>query len=250
MPRTRPKKIITWRYDDGAGTTMEIPVYQVTKHDGIWLRVEIPALDIREECSDINLLRERVFDRDQEPAGHQVGAVSPDQRHEYCLESRRLRRGDAHQPDTESRDPRPGSPDRDRDAARRLAVLPPAGTRLADPGGARRRGRRSRRRPAAGHQSRVPDTRENRQALVELGRAFVRLGRRLCDRLHPEQVEAAVAQLLRRRRSPACRHRRHLQKPARRKESRRVRSEETADRGDGPRLHRSHGACCPFCNSA
>ena len=49
MPQRRPKKILTWRYDDGAGTTMEIPVYQVTKYDGIWLRVVLPELDIREE---------------------------------------------------------------------------------------------------------------------------------------------------------------------------------------------------------
>src|SRR5205823_4395951 len=48
-------------YDDGAGTTMDIPVYQVTRYDGIWLRVAIPALDIREENSDINVLCEKVF---------------------------------------------------------------------------------------------------------------------------------------------------------------------------------------------
>src|SRR5262249_31122524 len=41
--------------------------------------------------------------------------------------------------------------------------------------------------------SRVPDTRENRQALVDLGHAFSRLGRGLCDRLRPPGGGAGMA---------------------------------------------------------
>src|SRR5438105_1690715 len=60
MRGRRPKKLLAWRYDDGAGMTMDIPVYQVTNHGEISLRVDIPALDLREEQSDINVLREKV----------------------------------------------------------------------------------------------------------------------------------------------------------------------------------------------
>ena len=62
MPRRRPKKIITWRYDDGAGTTMDIPVYQVIEPRRDLAPGRHPrALVSARRCSDINVLREKVF---------------------------------------------------------------------------------------------------------------------------------------------------------------------------------------------
>jgi hypothetical protein len=196
MSKRRPKKIITWRYDDGAGTTMEIPVYQVTDHQGVWLRVDIPELDIREENSDINLLREKVtaaikgrlflkwepflqisvsstaWDLDDFVAATQV---NPTLSFEINVQVARIEIGT--RPDgsqcyrTPGMDPRirewPGAVGDGADDDQRREV-----------------------------RSRVADTAGNRQAMVDLGRAFVRLGRQLCDRLHPQRVEEAMAQLM------------------------------------------------------
>jgi hypothetical protein len=196
MPRRRPRKIIIWRYDDDAGTTMDIPVYQLTGHDGIWLRVNIPELDIREENSDINLLRERVFaaikDRlvlKWEPclqisvSGRawslddfaEAMQINPSLSCE--IEVRVSRIEIATRPDGSQCYREPGLDSRIHEG------LPGPGDGIVDD-------------EQQDTRSRVPDTRENRQALVELGHAFVRLGRELCDRLGPDQVNAAVSRLL------------------------------------------------------
>ena len=196
MPRRRPKKIITWRYDDGAGTTMEIPVYQVTKSDGIWLRVDIPGLDIREENSDINVLREKVFAAIKgrlvlkwEPflqitvtgtawnLDDFVGASQINPNLSYDIEIQVARIEIATRPDGSQCYREPG-----RDS-RICEGLPGLGDGADDD---QRRDTRSR----------IPDTRENRQAVVDLGRAFFRLGSQLCDLLHQDKVDATVAQLV------------------------------------------------------
>jgi hypothetical protein len=195
MPRRQPRKIITWRYDDGAGTTLDIPVYQVTNQGGIWLRVDIPALDIREENSDINLLRERVFAAIKgrlvlkwEPylqisvSGRawnlddfaEATQINPSLSCE--IEVRVSRIEIATRPDGSQCYREPGMDSRIHEG------LPGPGDGGVDD-------------EQQDARSRIPDTRENRQALVDLGHAFSRLGRDLCDWLGPERVEAAVAQL-------------------------------------------------------
>ena len=87
MPRRRPKKIVTWRYDDGAGTTMEIPVYQVIEATtGSGSGSTSLSSRIREECSDVNVLREKVFTAIKGQLVISLGAFSPDQRRVHSLE--------------------------------------------------------------------------------------------------------------------------------------------------------------------
>ncbi len=193
MPRRRPKKIVTWRYDDGAGTTMDIPVYQVIGHDGIWLRVDIPELSIREECSDVNVLREKVFTAIK---GQLVIVWKP-----FLLISAESITYDLEDfPETTHRNP---------------SLRFDAGVRVVRIEiGTRPDGSTCHRKPEYGSsvrdglpelddgedsetrhevQSLVSDTRENRQALVELGRRLFEVGRELCARLDARNVDRALA---------------------------------------------------------
>jgi hypothetical protein len=233
MPRPRPKKIITWRYDDGAGTTMNIPVYQVTKHEGIWLRVEIPALGIHEECSDINLLRARVFAAIKDQLVIQwksflqitAGTTSfglddfveathtnPSLRYEVEVQVSRIEIGTRPDGSTCHRKPEFDSSVHE-------------GLPSVDQGGDGEWWREV--------HSLVPDTKENRQALVDLGCAIFQLGRELCGQLDSENVETAITQLIK---EAALAGMPVLPGPGnrKRKENRRARSEETADPCDGP----------------
>jgi hypothetical protein len=189
MPRRRPRKIITWRYDDGAGTTMEVPVYQVINHDGIWLRVELPELGVLEECSDVNLLRDRVFTAIAErlvirwapylwisaevtcyDLDDFAGAThrNPHLRLDAAVRVDRIEIGTRPDGSTCHRGLEYGSSVRD--------GLPT----LDD-------GEDSDTRHEV--ESLMPDTPENRQALVKLARQFFNVGKEVCARLDRRNVD-------------------------------------------------------------
>jgi hypothetical protein len=196
MPRHRPRKIVTWRYDDHAGTTLDIPVYQVTDHQGIRLRVDIAELDIREENSDISLLRERVYSTVKgrgflkwEPFLQvsvsssswdlenfvEATQVNPTLSFEISVQVARIEIGT--RPDGSQCYRMPGQDSR---------ILEWPGEEGDGVDDDQQRDIRSR----------IAATPENRQAMVDLGRAFFRLGRELGERLRPERVEQTVAQLI------------------------------------------------------
>jgi hypothetical protein len=189
MPQKRPKKIITWRYDDGAGRTMDVPVYQVTKHDGIWLRVELPELGVREECSDVNLLRERVFaaigDRlmihwapflritaEASAYGLDDFAEETDRNADLHLEAglRVFRIEVGTRPDGSTCHRGPGYSSSVHDGLPALDDGEDSDTRHEV-------------------ESLLPDTPANRQVLVELGLRFFESGKAACSRLDPRNVD-------------------------------------------------------------
>jgi hypothetical protein len=196
MGRRGERKLTVWEYDDGKGTTLKVPVYQVDGYlddgkRGIRLRVQIAELDILEYDTDINVLRKKVYDQIKEKMilkwewfllvktyGHESGTdpedfleatyVNPSCHFELEVKVERIQM--ARRPDGTT-------------CWRRAGYY----------GGGIEEGS-----PKLGRQANgsivgmIPDTPENRGAIVEVGLAFSRLRETLQVLLGNDQIERTM----------------------------------------------------------
>jgi hypothetical protein len=196
MGRRGERKLTVWEYDDGKGTTLKVPVYQVDGYlddgrRGIRLRVQIAELDILEYDTDINVLQGRVYGQIKEKLvlkwewfllvktyGYESGTDPEDfmeATHVNPLCSFRL------------------EVDVERIQMARRPDETTCWRRAGNYGGTIHEGSPELGRRANGSiVGMIPDTPENRRAIVEVGLAFSRLRENLQILLGNDQIERTM----------------------------------------------------------
>jgi hypothetical protein len=196
MRRRGERKLTVWKYDDGKGTTLKVPVYQVDRYlddgrRGIRLRVQIAELDILEYDTDINVLQKRVYGQIKEKLvlkwewfllvrtyGHESGTDPAD-----FLEATHVNPSCSFRLEV--------------DVERIQMARRPDGTTCWRHAG-NHGGTINEFSPELGRQANgsivgmIPDTPENRRAIVEVGLAFTRLRENLQILLGNDQIERTM----------------------------------------------------------
>lgn len=201
MARPGAKKITTWRYNDGNGTELSIPVTMHTEGHGASARnsfsVSIPEMEIRARNADINALQKEVYALVKERSllvwapflyvgfeqdADDFGGLLPTAPRPKVDASLRIT---VHLVETTER-PDGTLMSRGREygggGSRPYEGLPEVG-----PGDEYER---------KSMRAMVPDTPENRRALYQFCQGVATLGRRLSELLEPEVIGDTLAQVL------------------------------------------------------